>query len=83
MEELRKRIDSVDEEILKLILERVDIAENIGNIKRERGLPIKNQERENAVLEHYAEYARDNGLDETVLIDICRSLIKLALQKES
>jgi len=44
---LRKRIDEIDEQILRFLKERIDICENIGTIKREHGLPVKDPNREN------------------------------------
>lgn len=40
MEELRKELDRIDIEILKLLSERMDICKNIGKIKKTRCLPI-------------------------------------------
>ena len=50
VEHFREKIDRVDGRILELIEERVDIARKIGAIKRKKGLPIVDQEREQKIL---------------------------------
>ncbi|GAB6101763.1 hypothetical protein JCM16138_09860 [Thermococcus atlanticus] len=50
LHELRKRIDMIDEQIIELLEERVRIAREIGEIKRELGLPIRDEKREEEVL---------------------------------
>jgi chorismate mutase/prephenate dehydratase len=48
----RKRIDAIDEKILKLLEERVEEAHKIGAEKKRLGKPIKDPAREEEVLEH-------------------------------
>lgn len=50
LHELRKRIDMIDEQIIELLDERVRIAREIGEIKRELGLPTRDERREEEVL---------------------------------
>ncbi|QWK18921.1 MAG: prephenate dehydratase [Hydrogenobacter thermophilus] len=54
MEEIalwRKRIDEIDEEILRLLNERIKIAQKIGEIKKASGLDIHAPEREREIFE--------------------------------
>jgi len=44
--ELRGRIDEIDRQLVRLFEERLDIAREIGCLKRERNLGIKNEYRE-------------------------------------
>jgi len=46
LEELRKKIDEADARIVRLIVERIRIAEEIGREKRKRGKQIEDVERE-------------------------------------
>ena len=48
---LRRRIDEIDREIVKLLNERARIALEIGRIKRERGEPVYVPHREREILE--------------------------------
>lgn len=54
--ELRERIDEIDEEILKLLDERVVVAKEIGKIKREKGISITDNDREKEVLDRAERY---------------------------
>ena len=48
--EMRARVDTVDEAILKLFLERMEMAEKIAAYKSKSALPILNREREREIL---------------------------------
>lgn len=50
LEELRKKIDVIDQEMLKLFEERMNLAYQIGQIKKERKLPILDSDREKEVI---------------------------------
>ena len=52
MRMLRERIDALDEQIVGLLNERAGCALQIGEIKRETGMPIYQPGRERDVLEH-------------------------------
>lgn len=52
MEPLRTRIDSIDQQLVKLLNERSDLANNIGHIKQQLGLPIYVPAREKAILKN-------------------------------
>ena len=52
LDELRRRIDELDEALVALLNERSACALAIGELKREFGLPIYQPERERAVLAH-------------------------------
>lgn len=60
LEEIRKRIDEVDEGILELFLKRMELSESVAAYKRAHGLPILNRERERAVLASVMEKAGEN-----------------------
>ncbi len=48
--DIRKRIDQVDEQLLRLFLERMDLAEDVAAYKTEHKLPIMNKQRERDIL---------------------------------
>ena len=60
--ELRNRIDLIDDELLKLFIERMEIAEEIGKYKAENGLPIHNKNREKDILSRRTENSGDMEL---------------------
>ena len=55
--ELRAKLDKLDGELVKLLAERLETAERIGEYKRVYGLGITDAEREKAVLENAAAQA--------------------------
>jgi chorismate mutase len=50
IEQLREKIDRVDSRILEAVEERVELVKKIGVVKRKKGLPLVDQEREQHVL---------------------------------
>jgi chorismate mutase len=52
IEDWRKQIDELDEQIVALICKRAEAAKAIGLAKRDKNLPVYEPQREDAVLEH-------------------------------
>jgi chorismate mutase len=57
IEELRSRIDVIDEQLLRLLNVRVQCAVEVGKLKHEAGLPIYQPDRESQVLENVRQSA--------------------------
>jgi chorismate mutase len=57
IEELRSRIDVIDEQLLRLLNVRVQCAVEVGKLKHEAGLPIYQPDREKQVLENVRQSA--------------------------
>lgn len=57
LDELRRSIDAVDQQILKLVHERVRLVMQVGEYKRERGIPVYDPARERALLERLCKAA--------------------------
>jgi chorismate mutase-like protein len=58
LDQLRRRIDRIDEKLLGLLKERAQTALRIGRIKKSQGLPVYDGRREQAVLRRLT---RKNG----------------------
>ena len=58
IDELRQEIDGIDDKLLALFERRMEIAKEIGQYKREKGLPVQNGEREREILRRLTEKAR-------------------------
>ena len=69
----RDRIDNADEQIFDLILERLDAVTASGHIKEQEGLPVLDQERENAIYEKID--ARFSAAEASFLKSIYQSII--------
>lgn len=50
IEQLRKKLDSIDDSISALLSERVGVAMQIIKIKKERGLPVEDLNRESEII---------------------------------
>lgn len=78
LEELRKKIDQIDTELVRLIAERLRIAREIGGEKRSRGKPVEDTTREERVLESARRFARDENLNEVDIISIYKQIMTLS-----
>ncbi len=75
LEDLRKRIDKTDTEIVKLIGERIRIAREIGGEKKREGKQINDRAREERVSEHIKRIARSENMDQEVIESIYRQIM--------
>ena len=76
LEEMRNKIDAVDEKIVKLIAQRIKQSQAIGDEKQKRNKPIEDADREKKVLAHIEALAREENLDEREILSIYRQIIK-------
>ncbi|MGA2385781.1 MAG: chorismate mutase [Candidatus Bathyarchaeia archaeon] len=80
MEELelyRKRVDQVDDVILKALCERVKICMAIGLVKKKRGMPVKDVSRENEVYKRVKEKSAEFGLDSLQVEAVYREIVNM------
>ncbi len=84
LDELRKRIDALDGEILKQLNERADCAKEIAKIKQNDNAPIYVPEREKAVFQRLAGQ-NDGPLSNDAVASIYREIISAirALEKQT
>ena len=75
--QLRKKIDKLDEQILRLLSERVKICRSIGSVKREHGIAIKDAYRESEVYAHVKEKAAELSLDPAQVGAVYRQIINM------
>ncbi len=62
MQQMREEIDTIDDELIQLLLQRLEIADSLGNLKRELKLAVKDSSREEAVLEKVAKQSDHSHL---------------------
>ncbi len=75
LEDLRKRIDSTDAEIVRLIAERIAISRQIGEEKKTAGRPVRDPEREKRVLARVKKLAGESDVSEHDVEGIYRQII--------
>ncbi len=74
LEDLRKQIDEIDEELVEVISRRLSIMPEVAEIKRSQNVGIDQKGREREVLENIRRKAGEKGLDpdfvEKIMIEI-------------
>lgn len=80
LSEIREKIDTVDDQLLKLFLERMSLAEEVAAYKNEHHLPILNKERERAVL---ARVTEQSGEKERYAYHLFSTLFELARSRQA
>ena len=81
LDDVRKRIDAIDTQLLELLAQRADCVHEVGEIKKREGLQIYAPEREQALLD---ELSRKNAgrLPEKSIKAIYREIMSAALALE-
>ena len=77
IQKLRKRIDEIDENILRFLGERSEICRSIGLLKKENAIPITDATRENEVYSNIRSKASDFGLDADQVEAIYRQIVNM------
>ena len=78
LDEIRKEIDDIDARLLPLFVSRMECAKKVAAVKKEKGLPVFNAEREQEILDRMEEKAGEFGGEARILyanmMDMSRSL---------
>jgi chorismate mutase len=79
----RRKIDELDEQIVRLINQRAAAAQAIGELKRTANLPVYEPQREKAVFDHIRR-SNPGPLTEAEILDVYERIIDVmrALQKQ-
>ena len=78
----RETIDRLNNEIIKLLDERVQAALKIGAIKRNHGKPVVDKTREQAILDVIRKKAELREIDPDGLERIFKEIIRLCVEAE-
>jgi chorismate mutase / prephenate dehydratase len=76
LEEMRKKVDEIDDKIVRLIAERIRDSQSIGEEKKKSSKPVEDAAREEKVLAHIKAIASEEKLDEKAMQNIYRQIIK-------
>lgn len=82
LEEHRREMESIDEQIMRLINRRMGISKKIFEVKRSEGRPIIDPEREKWVLSHAMDLAVELNLDAGAVKGIFETLIAMSVNKQ-
>ena len=78
---LRQRIDRIDRQLLRLLARRAALAQRVGRIKQQQGLPVFDGKRETAVLRQ-AVRANPGPLSRASVRQIFREILRQSRQVE-
>lgn len=76
---IRRKIDVIDEKFVLLLKERMDLCKDIGNVKRELGISVKDRRREDEVYLHIMAKALESGLDPQKVEAVFKEIIALSV----
>ncbi len=82
LEDLRKKIDEADAKIVRLIAERIRIAEEIGAEKRKQGKQIEDATREQRVLENVRSIAQKENINQEDIERIYRQMMTVSKNRQ-
>lgn len=82
LEDLRKQLTSVDEQIVDLIAERQRIVGDIGRNKQSTGVGTRDYAREKDVLDMGRQHAEQVGIDPDLAEEVLRKLIRSSLASQ-
>lgn len=83
LQEHRKEIDRIDNEILELLAKRYRVVGEVVDIKIQKGLPIYVPKREQEMVEVFKEKARKLSLDEQFAEDLLRMMMNVSRKNQS
>ena len=82
IERWRKEIDELDEELLRLLNMRARLAVKVGSLKRASGMPVRDRDREQFVLDRLQQ-ANRGPLDQEAVLRLFRRIIKESRRAEA
>jgi chorismate mutase len=81
--ELRKEIDEIDDNVLKMLARRMEIASRIGKHKRKQGMDFLQLERWKQVVEDRLEKGTAQGLSRNFLLKLLHAIHEEALRTQA
>ena len=82
LQRLRDEINRINGEIIKLLAERVNLAKQIGEVKKILGKPIIDSNREASVYEQVKKLAYDMNLDQEGIEKVFKEIIRLSVEAQ-
>src|SRR5713101_5943213 len=79
---VRNEIDRIDEEIIRLLKSRYELAKHLGRLKKTRGLGIRDFQREHFILRDVQSMASANGLPRAPIRQIFLQVFGMAVSAQ-
>ena len=80
---LRKSLDDIDAVIVSALGERARLSRDIAAVKREGEAPVRDVDRETALLQHRAAYGERVGLDPAFVRRIFREILEDSVRRQA
>ncbi|MGZ4851002.1 MAG: chorismate mutase [Candidatus Bathyarchaeia archaeon] len=77
IEELRKKVDEIDEQIITALCERAKACKTIGLVKKKKGAPVRDIGREGEVYKRVKQKAIEFRLDPVQVEAIFREIVNM------
>lgn len=82
LDSFRSQIDLLDSQLLDLLQKRMNIAENIGNIKKEKNIAVLQNKRWNDILENMIHKGNSHGLSEEFISKIFKAIHQESIHRQ-
>ena len=82
LDDLRKEIDKLDEQIVKLLAKRIEIVKKIGDFKKQNNLQVLDKNRFAKVLEKVEKTAIQQGLSPDFVKELYEVIHKYSCEVE-
>ncbi|TFG40305.1 MAG: hypothetical protein E4H44_00340 [Candidatus Aminicenantes bacterium] len=83
LDQHRRDIEALDRRILHLVCERLELARQVGDLKRSLAVPLRNFGVEAQVYQRFEDASALLGLDAGLGRDLARFLIEKAVEKQA
>jgi chorismate mutase len=82
LSQIRNEIKVIDEDIIKLIEKRTNLAKDVLEAKKHDNKPINDESQNQAVMERVTNIATESGLDAGEVKNIFKVLIKMSIERQ-
>lgn len=80
---LRGEIDDIDDELLQLLARRMNVASQIGVLKKEKGLTIVQMDRWKQILSDHLETGNELGLSDELIKKVFEAIHQASIQRQA
>lgn len=70
LETLREEINRIDENIIGLLSKRMEVSKNIAALKKDKGIPVEDRDREKTLFLKLEREARRNNINEKFVSEV-------------
>lgn len=82
IDEVRSKIEKIDYEIIKLIAERTDLADEVLESKKQEHRAINDDKQNHVVLDRATNIATERNLDSGAVKEIFEILIRMSIERQ-